>query len=298
MKRVYIAGSGGMLGEAFYKAFKDDYECKFTDKDLNSEWLDFLDFRDVTAYQNDVKSFSPDILIHLGAYTSLEYCDSNEIDSLNNNVTALETAVHLSNDLDIPLLFISTAGIFDGTKDEYDDWDAPGPLGVYARSKVLAEDFITKNANKYFVMRAGWMMGGGPSKDKKFVGKIIKQLREGKKELFIVNDKDGTPTYTHDFAAVAKGLLETNRYGVYNCVCEGLTSRLEVAKEIIMLFNLQSEIIVHEVSSEFFSKEYFSVRPPSERLVNKKLEIIGLNQMRDWRIALKEYVDGYWQSKN
>ena len=150
----------------------------------------------------------------------MEYCDTNELDALNNNVTSLETAVHLSNDLDIPLLFISTAGIFDGEKDEYDDWDAPGPLGVYARTKVLAEDYITKNANKYFVMRAGWMMGGGPEKDKKFVGKIIKQLKSENKELFIVNDKDGTPTYTHDFAAVAKDLLKTNRYGVYNCVCK------------------------------------------------------------------------------
>lgn len=295
MKKVYIAGCGGMLGEAFYKAFKNDYECKFTDKDVNSDWLNFLDFREISAYENDVKSFAPDILIHLGAYTSLEYCDTNEMDALNNNVTSLETAVHLSNDLDIPLLFISTAGIFDGEKDEYDDWDAPGPLGVYARTKVLAEDYITKNANKYFVMRAGWMMGGGPAKDKKFVGKIINQLADGKKELFIVDDKDGTPTYTHDFAAVAKKLINTNRYGVYNCVCEGLTSRLEVAHEIVKLLNLESDVKITEVSSEYFSSEYFSLRPPSERLVNKKLQIIGLNSMRDWKVALKEYIDEYWQ---
>ena len=294
MKKVYIAGCGGMLGEAFHKAFKNDYECKFTDKDVNSDWLNFLDFREISAYENDVKSFAPDILIHLGAYTSLEYCDTNEMDALNNNVTSLETAVHLSNDLDIPLLFISTAGIFDGEKDEYDDWDAPGPLGVYARTKVLAEDYVTKNANKYFVMRAGWMMGGGPEKDKKFVGKIIKQLKEGNKELFIVNDKDGTPTYTHDFAAVAKELLKTNRYGVYNCVCEGLTSRLEVATEIVKLLGLGSDITITEVSSDYFSQEYFSQRPPSERLRNKKLEIIGLNTMRDWRLALKDYLNEYY----
>jgi dTDP-4-dehydrorhamnose reductase len=294
MKKVYIAGCGGMLGEAFYEAFKNEYECRFTDKDVNADWLDFLDFREIKAYEKDVKSFKPDILIHLGAYTSLEYCDTNEMDALNNNVTSLETAVHLSNDLDIPLLFISTAGIFDGQKDEYDDWDAPGPLGVYARTKVLAEDYITKNANKYFVMRAGWMMGGGPAKDKKFVGKIIKQLKNGNKELFIVNDKDGTPTYTHDFAAVAKELTKTNRYGVYNCVCEGLTSRLEVATEIVKLLGLGSDIAITEVSSDYFSQEYFSQRPPSERLRNKKLEIIGLNTMRDWRLALKDYLNEYY----
>ena len=89
------------MGEAFYEAFKNDL-CKFTDKDVNADWLSFLDFREISAYEQDVKSFDPDILIHLGAYTSLEYCDTNEIDALNNNVTSLEAAVHLSNDL-IPL---------------------------------------------------------------------------------------------------------------------------------------------------------------------------------------------------
>ena len=144
MKKVYIAGSGGMLGEAFYKKFSKKFECKFTDKDVNEDWLDFLDFRDAKSYTDDVLNFNPDLLIHLGAYTSLEYCDDNELDALNNNVTSLETAVFLSNKLDIPLLFISTAGIFDGHKNQYDDWDQPGPLGVYARSKVLSEDFISE----------------------------------------------------------------------------------------------------------------------------------------------------------
>lgn len=293
-RKVYIAGCGGMLGEAFYEAFKNDFVCKFTDKDVNADWLSFLDFRDISAYEQDVRSFNPDILIHLGAYTSLEYCDTNEIDALNNNVTSLETAVHLSNDLGIPLLFISTAGIFDGKQETYDDWDTPGPLGVYARSKVLAEDFITRNANQYFVMRAGWMMGGGPAKDKKFVGKIIKQIVEGNNELFIVNDKDGTPTYTHDFAAVARKLIETNRYGVYNCVCEGMTSRLEVAQEIVSLLRPEGGITITQVSSDHFAKEYFSNRPPSERLINKKLDILGMNDMRPWRVALQEYIVRYW----
>lgn len=294
MKKIYIAGCGGMLGEAFYCVFKDEFKCKFTDKDLNSDWLEYLDFKNSLEYEKSVKDFEPDFLIHLGAYTSLEYCDMNEMDALMNNLTSVETAVHLSNELNIPLLFISTAGIFDGTKSKYDDWDMPGPLGVYARTKVLAEDFVTKNAYKYYVMRAGWMMGGGPKKDKKFVGKIIGQIKSGSRELHIVNDKEGTPTYTHDFAHVAKKLLNTNRYGVYNCVCEGFTSRLEVAKEIVRILGKEQEIKIIDVTSEYFSKQYFSIRPKSERLVNKKLEILGLNDMRDWKVALKEYILEYF----
>jgi len=73
-------------------------------------------------------------------------------------------------------LYISTAGIFDGKKDLYDDWDMPNPLGVYARSKYMGERFVVENANRFLVCRAGWMMGAGPKKDKKFIQKLMKQI--------------------------------------------------------------------------------------------------------------------------
>ena len=76
-KKIYIAGCGGMLGEAFYQQFKDDYIIKCTDKDVNAEWLSFLDFRDYDAYKKDVEEFLPDYLFHLGAYTDLEWCEQN-----------------------------------------------------------------------------------------------------------------------------------------------------------------------------------------------------------------------------
>ena len=104
----------------------------------------------------------------------------------------------------IPIIYISTAGIFDGKKDLYDDWDEPNPLGHYARSKYNGELYVEKNSNQYLILRAGWMMGGGPNKDKKFVNKIYKQIIEKKKILNVVNDKLGTPTYTVDFAKNAK----------------------------------------------------------------------------------------------
>ena len=152
-----------------------------------------------------------------------------------------------------------------------------------------------ENARRYLVCRAGWMMGAGPGKDKKFVQKIMQQLREGKKELFVVNDKDGTPTYTHDFARNVKLLIEKEYWGLYNMVCGGETSRLEVATEIVKLCGLENEIIINSVSSEHFKKEYFAERPPCERLINRKLNLRNLNVMRDWRIALKEYLQEYYR---
>lgn len=294
-KKIYIAGCGGMLGEAFYTQFRNDFVLKCTDKDVNDSWLSFLDFRDFDAYEKDVMEFKPDYLFHLGAYTDLEYCETHIDDTYNTNTLAVENAAFIANKLNIPLLYISTAGIFDGKKNVYDDWDLPNPLGHYARAKYAGERYVIENVSRYLVCRAGWMMGSGPSKDKKFVQKIMRQLKEGKTELFIVNDKDGTPTYTHDFAKNVKLLLQKEYWGLYNMVCGGETSRLEVAMEMIDILGLKDKIKVLPVASDYFSKEYFAERPPCERLVNKKLNIRNVNIMRDWKVALREYLDNYYK---
>ena len=294
-KKIYIAGCGGMLGEAFYTQFGKDYILRCTDKDVNESWLSFMDFRDFEAYQNEVTEFKPDYLFHLGAYTDLEFCELNADETYNTNTLAVENAVYIANKLDIPLLYISTAGIFDGAKEYYDDWDQPNPLGVYARAKYMGERYVVENAKRYLVCRAGWMMGSGPKKDKKFIQKLMKQLKDGRKELFIVDDKDGTPTYTHDFARNVKALIEKEYWGLYNMVCGGQTSRLEVATELLKLLNLSDQIKLTPVGSDYFKETYFAERPPCERLINRKLNIRNLNLMRDWREALREYIEDYYK---
>ncbi len=294
-KKIYIAGAGGMLGEAFYRVFKEDFDIKCTDKDVNVDWLSFLDFRELDKYKADVESFAPDYLFHIGAYTDLEFCELNVDDTYLTNTISVENAVYIANSLNIPLLYISTAGIFDGKKELYDDWDLPNPLGHYARSKYMGERYVIENADRYIICRAGWMMGGGPTKDKKFINKLVKQLVSGKRELFIVNDKDGTPTFTIDFARNVKLLFEKEYWGLYNLVCKGQTSRMEVAQELIEQLGLSDKVKLTEVSSEHFKDVYFAQRPPCERLINKKLELRQINIMRDWREALTEYLDIYFK---
>jgi len=296
MKKIYIAGCGGMLGEAFYANFKNNYDLKCTDIDTNEDWLSYCDFRDLNAYREDVIGFSPDYLFHLGAFTDLEYCEAHPDETYKTNTLSVENAVYIANTLDIPLLYISTAGIFDGGKELYDDWDLPNPLGHYARSKYAGELYVKENINKYLICRAGWMMGAGPKKDKKFIQKIMQQIKKGQKELFIVNDKLGTPTYTHDFANNVKILLEAELWGLYNMVCGGVTSRMEVTRELIKLLALENSVQINEVNSDYFKEEYFAERPPSERLINKKLVLRGVNIMRNWKVALKEYLENYYQN--
>lgn len=283
-----------MLGEAFHEQFQGSRELKCTDIDVNEDWLSYLDVRDLEAYRKDVREFGAEALFHLAAFTDLEYCERNPDETYRTNTTPVENAVYIANELDIPILYISSAGIYDGNKDSYDDWDPPRPLGVYARTKYLGERFVVENAHRYLVCRAGWMMGAGPRKDKKFVQKIMAQIKAGERTLHIVDDKNGTPTYTHDFARNVKLLLENRLWGLYNVVCGGQTSRLDVAREILRILGRQDEIAIVPVGSDYFKEEYFAARPASERLVNRKLDLRGMNIMRDWRVALKEYLERYY----
>lgn len=280
-----------MLGDAFYHVFRRQYDVRCTDIDLNADWLSHCDIRDPVQYREDVERFEPDFLFHLGALTDLEYCELHPDEAYATNTLAVENAVHIATDLGIPLLYISTAGIFDGKQETYDDWDEPSPLGHYARSKLAGEMLVRESMTAYLVCRAGWMMGGGPAKDKKFIQKLMLQLKQGKRDLYIVNDKLGTPTYTYDFANNVEELLRSGFWGVYNMVCEGVTSRLDVASELVSHLGLADAVRIHEVPSDHFAEDYFAPRPASERLINRKLNLRGLNRMRSWREALHEYLD-------
>lgn len=296
IKKIYIAGCGGMLGHAFYSVFSKEFNLKCSDKIVDEKWLELLDFTDFVKYEKDVTQFNADLLIHLGAITDLEECELNPSKTYESNLKSVEYAVQISNRLKIPIIFISTAGIFDGQKDTYSDDDLPNPLSHYGKSKFMAEQYIEKHSENYLICRAGWMMGGGYKKDKKFVKKIILQLMQGKKELNIVNDKNGTPTYTFDFAKQVLLLIKKQKRGKFNMVCEGLSSRLDVTLEILKFFKLENKIKIKEVSSSFFKNEYYANRPYSERLINKKLNDYSLNIMRNWKICLNEYLTEYYNN--
>lgn len=292
--KIYLAGVGGMLGEALHKVLAEKHQLHCTDIDVNEPWLERSDFRVFDDYKAHFDRFEPDVLMHIGAHTDLEYCENNPDDAYRTNTLSVENAIALANAHGIPLVYISTAGIFDGKKELYDDWDLPNPLGAYARAKYMGEVAVQTRVAKHYIFRAGWMMGGGPKKDKKFINKLMKQLEKGVDQISVVNDKLGTPTYTVDFARNLGAMIETPYYGLYNMVCGGETGRLEVAEEMIRQLKLEKKVEVKAVTSEHFAKEYFAPRPPCERLFNYKLKLRGMDMMRDWRVALSDYLRDYF----
>jgi dTDP-4-dehydrorhamnose reductase len=130
------------------------------------------------------------------------------------------------------------------------------------------------------------MVGGG-QKDKKFVGKILNLILDGRKELSVVDDKVGSPTYAKDLLAGIKSLIETGYYGVYHMVNQGHASRYEIALFLRDILR-KEDLVIRPVSSAYFPLP--APRGHSEALRNFKLQLVGLDCMRPWKDAVQEYV--------
>jgi dTDP-4-dehydrorhamnose reductase len=292
-KKILVFGANGMLGSTL-QTLIDSKNFLLTDKDVETN-IEYCDIRNLEHTSKIVNEYQPDIILNFAALVDLEYCEREKDDCYLTNTIAAVHIFNLAKDLNIPYVFISTAGIFGNDKEFYTEQDQPMPLSSYGKSKYYTEQLLlNQNYEKYWIFRAGWMMGGGPEKDKKFVNKIMKQVKSGVKELFVVDDKLGVPTYTKDFASsILRHIEEELPYGLYNMVSQGEASRYETAVAINEYLNLG--LIVNKVDSEYFSTEYFAPRPYSEKLINKSLNDLERNYMRNWKVCLHEYLSQFFK---
>jgi dTDP-4-dehydrorhamnose reductase len=291
--RVLITGAAGMLGSAVYPAFAARHDVLATDLEprevagLPMSSLDVRVHADVVAAIRDARA---DMVLHLAAETDLEICEADPDHAYRTNTLGTQNVALACQAADLPMVYISTAGVFDGEKVDgwYDEFDTARPINVYGRSKFEGELLVLRLVRRHFVIRAGWMVGG-IDRDHKFVAKVIDQLRAGATTIRAVTDKLGTPTYTRDFAQNMLELIETPFYGRYHMACLGEGSRYDVAREIVDFYG-RHDVNVVPVTSEAFADEYPAPRPRSEMMRNYMLELRGMNRMRPWREALREYL--------
>jgi dTDP-4-dehydrorhamnose reductase len=292
-KKALVFGANGMLGTTLKKVI-DINNFKLTDKDINTD-IEFCDIRDLKYTTEIVNRYNPDIILNFAALVDLEYCEQEKDDCYLTNTIAAIHLFNLCKERNIPYVFISTAGIFGNDKEFYTEEDQPYPLSTYGKSKYYTEQILlNQNYDKYYIFRAGWMMGGGPNVDKKFVNKIMKQIKTGATELNVVDDKLGVPTYTKDFAlSILKHIKNDLPYGLYNMVSKGEASRYEAA--IAIKECLELDITINKVDSDYYKEEYFAPRPYSEKLINKKLNDLDRNYMREWKECLYEYLNEFFK---
>lgn len=292
--RVLITGAAGMLGSAVYPAMvaagHDVVATDLKPRELAGLPMGRLDVRVYSEMVGAIERSRADLMLHLAAETDLETCEADPDHAYRTNTLGTHNAAVACQARDLLLVYISTAGVFDGEKDDgpYDEFDLARPINVYGKSKYEGELLVLRMVPKHFVIRAGWMVGG-VDRDHKFVAKIINQLRAGATTIRAVTDKLGTPTYTEDFARNMLELIETPFYGRYHMACLGEGSRYDVAREIVEFYG-RHDVNVVPVTSEAFADEYPAPRPRSEMMRNYMLELRGMNRMRPWREALGEYL--------
>jgi dTDP-4-dehydrorhamnose reductase len=298
--KILVTGCAGMLGSSLVPALAEAGHVVIpTDIDLRGEpaWGDRapgigpLDVREEAHVRAAVDKFQPDLVAHLAAETDLEKCDADQDFAYLTNAIGTKHVALACQRHDIPMVYISTAGVFDGVKEgAYTEFDRPNPINTYGASKLAGEHFVQMMVPKHYIIRAGWMVGGGPGKDHKFVAKMLNQIRDGQTTLYAVSDKLGTPTYTRDFARTFLNLIASESYGLYHMACEGEGSRYDVAEHILHVLGLSERVELVDVDSSYFADQFPSNRPRSEIMRNMALDLQGMNLMRPWRDALEEYL--------
>jgi dTDP-4-dehydrorhamnose reductase len=234
------------------------------------------------------QTVQPEFVMHLAAETDVDLCQEQPEHAFTSNALGTKHVALACQAADVRLVYISTVGVFDGEKiDPYTEFDEPNPINHYGRSKLAGERYVQWFLRRFYIVRAGWMVGGGP-KDHKFVGKILQQLNDGATTLYCVSDR-GTPTYAPDFARCLTELIETNSFGLYHMACRGLGSRYDVARKILDVLG-RTDVELVKVEREFFRDTYPAPRPRSEMMRNLTLESQGWNTMRHWEEALEEYL--------
>lgn len=281
MPNVLVTGGKGMLGTDLCRIFEDrGHSVTVTDVDE----LDIRDLSHVLAYVNDLK---PDWIIHLAAMTHVDHCEQRPDDAYRTNTIGTQNMALAAQQVGAMLVYVSTISVFDGKKSTPNtEFDTPNPESIYSKSKYEGERIVENLLDRYYIVRAGWMFGGG-REDKKFVAKII-ELAQERDSLSVVDDKFGSPTYTYDFADGIEKLAQTGLYGTYHLVNTGdICSRYEFAQAILGYAGI-NDCQINPVNSAQFPLP--APRPRMEGAYNYSLELREMNWQRDWREALEDYI--------
>lgn len=283
---ILVTGAEGMVGSHLGDVFADD-ELFRTDM-VGSASAAQLDIRDRNQVMKMIERVQPSMVLHMAAETDVDRCEREPDHAYRSNMVGTMNIALACQAFNVELVYVSTTGVFDGANPEpYTEFDEARPLTVYAKSKCEGEKIVSSLLTRYYICRAGWMFGGR-ARDKKFVGRIV-QLCQTQPEVLAVSDKVGNPTYASDLLATIKSLSESGLYGLYHVVGTGSCSRYDVAVEVAKF--LDSPVRIKPVSSAMFPAS--APRSRSEAARNYKLDLLGINHMRDWRVALHDYLSSW-----
>ncbi len=279
--RFLVTGVKGQLG---YDVVRELRSRGFDDViGIDIEELDITDEKAVHAYVN---SCEPDVIFHNAAWTAVDKAEENKELVYKVNSLGPKYLTEAAKGVGAKIVYISTDYVFPGDGDTFYEPDDPvGPKSTYGLTKWQGEEFI-RAYKKHFIVRISWVFGINGNN---FV-KTMLRLSNTHKELNVVNDQIGSPTYTFDLARLLVDMALTDKYGTYHATNEGICSWAEFAKEIFALTN--KDVVIHPVTTKEYKKlnPNQTDRPLNSRMSKDKLTQNGFDRLPDWHDALKRYL--------
>jgi dTDP-4-dehydrorhamnose reductase len=273
--RIYITGLKGQLGRAL--------ESALAGHTLAGADLPYADITDLSSIRSSIRQFKPDVVIHAAAMTDVDGCARTPDLAYRVNALGTRNVAVACQDVNCPMLAISTNEVFDGTADRpYLEFDAAHPINPYARSKHAGETFVRDLLTRFYIVRTAWMFGYGGNN---FITKIVGRAKE-EGQLRVVVDEISSPTYAPDLTAAIVKLIQTEAYGIYHFTNEGICSRFEFAEKILAYTGL-AHIPITPITLAEISRP--SMPPPYTPLRNFCGAQIGI-VLRPWADALAEYI--------
>lgn len=276
--KVLVTGANGQLGYDVVKELqKQNIECYGATR----QDFDIVDFE---ATKKFITNYMPDAVIHCAAYTAVDKAEDEQGLCYLVNASATENIAEICKKINAKMLYISTDYVFDGTKDDfYEVDDKPNPINVYGKTKLLGEQAVQKILDKYFIVRISWVFG---EHGNNFV-KTMLRLGKERKEINVVADQYGSPTYTADLAPLLVEMIQTEKYGIYHATNEGVCTWAEFGEEIFKIAGMDVKVN-HITTAEYPTR---AKRPLNSRLSKNSLKINSLKQLNNWQNVVKYFIE-------
>lgn len=275
--KLLITGGRGMLGRTLQKEFRD-HRLIIAD-------LPECDITDAAGFDHFLAAAAPDAVIHCAAMTAVDRCETEKELAWRLNMAGSANVASSCFRHGVRLLAISTDYVFGGDLDRpYHEFDEPGALTVYGRTKYAGEEMIRRHCPNHLIARISWLYGaGGPS----FVHAMMKLADGTRPELKVVADQVGNPTSAAAVARHLRLLLERPELvGTFHLTCEGEASWHEFAREIFRLAGINQRLI--PCATADFPRP--APRPANSRLEKRMLRLQNLPPMPEWHHALAEFM--------
>lgn len=276
--RIAITGAGGQLGRELALWFNVQPGDVLIP--LSRAELDVTDTEQCLTVLNHIH---PDVIIHCAAYTAVDKAESEPEAAFAVNGFGTRNVAEAARAIGAKLCYISTDYVFDGTGNApYTTEVQTNPQTVYGKSKLAGELAVQELVDRHFVVRTSWVFG---SYGNNFVKTMLKIGTE-KREIHVVNDQLGSPTFTYDLANLLLQLVKTDDYGIYHASNSGSCSWYEFAKSIFQYMEMPVEVV--PCSTEQFPRP--AKRPAYSVLSHDAIRAAGLPPMRAWEEALRHYL--------